>query len=116
VNVTASPLVLLAALKDPPAGLTLQLTPALSLVVAVRVSLWPASRPARRGEIAMEIVPALMVKESVAEAVCARALESVTRTPRERPLAAEAGFPVIAPVDALRESPGGRVPLVRDHV
>lgn len=64
----------------------------------------------------MDIVPALMVKDRVAEAVSARVLESVTSTPRERPLAADEGFPVIAPVEAVSESPDGRVPLLRDHL
>jgi hypothetical protein len=78
VSVTFVPLELVVELKDPPAGVTLQVTPVESLVVAVRLSCWPAARPARPGEIAMEIVPGLIVRENVAAAVCALELESVT--------------------------------------
>src|SRR5579863_1695488 len=78
VSVTCSPLELVVELNDPPAGLTLQVTAVESLVVAMRLSCCPEARPARLGEIAMEIVPGLIVRESVAVAVCALELESVT--------------------------------------
>jgi hypothetical protein len=78
VSVTEPPLELEVALKEPPVGLTLHVTPVESLVVAVSSSRWPTVRPARRGEMEMEIVPALMVRGNVAATLCAVALESVT--------------------------------------
>jgi hypothetical protein len=69
VSTTDLPLALLAELKEPPVGLKLQVTPVVSLVVAVRLSVCPTVTPAWRGEMEMAIVPALMVSGSVTDAV-----------------------------------------------
>jgi len=69
VSVTGLPLELVVELKLPPAGLMLQATPMESFVLAVSFSGWPVVTPAPRGEIAIEIVPGLMVRERVTDAV-----------------------------------------------
>ena len=55
---------------------------------------------------------------SVRFAVCVRAglLESVTLKAKGVLVTAAEGVPVMAPVDAFRAKPAGRVPLVSDHV
>ena len=55
---------------------------------------------------------------SVRLAVCVRAglLESVTLKVRGVLVTAAEGVPVMAPVEAFRAKPAGRVPLVSDQV
>ena len=113
---TVRPLELVVELNAPPDGVTLHVTPVESLVVAVRSSCWPMVSPARRGEIAIEILPALTVRERVADAVCALELESATWNVSETSFAGVAGVPAIAPLAALRDSPDGSDPPISDHL
>jgi len=55
----------------------------------------------------MVSVAGLIVRESVAEAVCCGVPESFTMTVTLAFVTAVVGVPVIAPVDALIESPAG---------
>jgi hypothetical protein len=57
-----------------------------------------------------------MVSDSVTEADCAVALESVSWKLSELLLAVDDGVPVIAPVDASSETPDGNEPFVSDHL
>ncbi|HUN83422.1 MAG TPA: hypothetical protein VMU48_03545 [Terracidiphilus sp.] len=56
-----------------------------------------------------------MVSDKLTVLVCIGLLESVTLKVSGAALAVAVGVPVIAPVDAFRESPDGRFPLVSDH-
>jgi hypothetical protein len=57
-----------------------------------------------------------MVKVSIADAVWAGLLESVTVNVSGVALAGAVGVPVIAPVAAFRVRPAGKEPLEMDHV
>lgn len=116
VNVTGLPLEVLAELNEPPAGLELQVTPVVSLVVAVSSSCCPTVRPAWRGETVIEILPALMVSGRVTDALSGLPLESVTRKVSERWLAVADGVPEMAPVEAASDRPDGSDPPVSVHL
>lgn len=63
----------------------------------------------------MEILPALTVRENVADAVCGVVAESVTRKVSDTPFADADGEPAMVPVVALRANPEGNEPAVSDH-
>ena len=95
---TFTPLVLVAGLIEPPAGVSVQLTPAASLVVAETGSVWLIASAARAGAIDTLMAPAeLMVSNSVVDCDCAGLLESVTLKVSGVPEAVAVGVPVIAP-------------------
>ncbi len=56
VKVVLVPLALCAGAKEPPAGVTLQVTPEGSLVVTERVAVWPSVSAAARGEMETEML------------------------------------------------------------
>jgi hypothetical protein len=62
------------------------------------------------------VTDAFTVRLSVTELVCTGLLESVSLKVSEVALAVAVGVPVIAPVEVLRVSPAGSVPLVSDQV
>ena len=115
MKVTGVPLELVLELNIPPPGLELQVMPEGSLVVAESRSCCHVVRPARRGEIAIDIVPGLMVRESVAEDVCALPAESVTSKVSGRRLAVVEGVPAMTPVEESSDNPAGRDPPVSDQ-
>ena len=57
----------------------------------------------------------VVVNVSVAVAVCAGLLESVTAKVNEAPDTAAVGVPVMAPVEVFSDRPAGNVPLVSDQ-
>lgn len=62
------------------------------------------------------IVLALIVRDRVADAVCAVPPESVTLKVSELWAATAEGLPAISPLDAFSDNPDGRVPPVNDHL
>ena len=112
---TATPVRLVIGAKLPPVAV--QVTPALSLVVAVTESVWLRVTPARFGETDTVILEELaIVNVKFADRVSAGLLESVTWKVRAVLESATVGVPVIAPVLALSDRPVGKVPLVSDQV
>jgi hypothetical protein len=65
--------------------------------------------------VLMDKVAAAIVRGRVADLVCTGLLESVSLKVSDVALAVAVGVPVIAPVEVLRVSPAGRVPLVSDQ-
>jgi hypothetical protein len=57
-----------------------------------------------------------IVRLRLIDLLCAGLLESVTVNVRAAALATAVGVPLIAPVDAFKESPAGSVPLVSDQI
>ena len=98
-----------------PDGLTLQVTPEKSLVVAVTSRVCPSVKAALRGETDTEIVAGLTVRGSVTEAVSTFALESLTLKDSERRLPSAVGVPESEPLDAPKARPAGKEPPVSDH-
>ena len=62
------------------------------------------------------IVAEAMVIARVADRVCAGLLESFAWNVTESFVTAAVGVPEITPVDAARDSPAGRAPLVIDQL
>jgi hypothetical protein len=107
------PLILVAGLKLPPAGLTLQLTPALSLEVALRLSGCVTVTPAWAGVMLTEMFAGLKYSGSATDSVCAGLPESVTvNVSGVPPVEAAVGDPEIMPA-GLKVRPAGSVPPVR---
>jgi hypothetical protein len=119
VKVTLAPDKLVDGLNDAldPLGLMLQVTPALSFVVAVSVdSVSITVSAARWGEIETVIPEALIVSVRFTDCVRTGLLESVTWNVSGVLVAVAVGVPVMAPLDAFSDRPVGSVPLVSDHV
>src|SRR5450432_3835349 len=91
VNVTLSLFWLVAGLTEPPAGLLLQLTPALSLVLATTVRVWVTVSAARCGAMSTVILAGLTGIVNVALCVCGGLLESVALKMMAVPTAATVG-------------------------
>src|SRR5690242_16091629 len=85
----------------------LQVTPAASLVVALRVRVCVTVRPARAGVTVTPVLAGLTLMISVALALCGCGVpESVTVTVTIAPLAVALGVPLTTPLGA-RPSPAG---------
>lgn len=115
MRVTFAPLTLAAGLKDPPAGLIFQVTPAASLVVAESDKLCVTVSPARFSDSDTESAAELTVSVRFTEAFCTGLPESWTWKVSGVLLTTAPGTPVIAPVWAFKESPRGNVPDVTVH-
>jgi hypothetical protein len=91
VKVTFVPLALIAGLIDPPEPLVLQMTPALSFVLATTARVWVTVSPAWRGVIATVMFAGLT--GIVKAALCFRGglLESVALKVMGAPTAATVG-------------------------
>jgi hypothetical protein len=57
-----------------------------------------------------------IVKERLTDLLWTGLLESLTLKVSATAEAEAVGTPLIAPVDAFKESPAGRLPLLRDHL
>jgi hypothetical protein len=100
--------------KLPPVAV--QVTPALSLVVAVTGRPWVTVRPARFGETETAMPEALViVSVTFIDFVCAELLESATWKVRGVLATTVVGVPTIAPLAAVSDKPAGKVPLVSDQ-
>ena len=104
-----------------PLGLMLQVTPLLPasfVTVAVKVvSVWPTVSPPLLGEtdtLIVEAGPIVRVKFTLL--VWTGLPESVALNVSGVLVTVAVGVPVIAPVEALRLKPAGKVPLVKVQV
>ena len=115
VSVTLPPFRLTAELNEPPLGLMLQRTPALSLVVAEKGVVGVMVSPAACGEMATDIFAGLTFKVRLTNLLCVGLPLSETVNVSGVPFAVADGVPAMAPVDEFREIPAGSVPEVSDH-
>src|SRR5215468_2171285 len=106
------PGVVVGLTEPQPAGTTLQLTPARSLLVTVSASVCWSVSAARRGATLTVMLAGLMVRGRVALLLCAGLPESLTVKVSAVPAAVAVGVPAIAPVAADSVRPAGRVPLL----
>ena len=111
VSTTAAPEVLVAALKEPPLGLMLQRTPAVSLVVAVKLKASVVVKPAWIGLTVTVIGAVTTVRLTFAAAICAGLPESLTVKPIRLEGIATVGAPEMTPVAGTKDSPAGKAPL-----
>jgi hypothetical protein len=112
VNVALPPFWLVAGLTEPPVGATLQVTPALSFVLAVSVSACVIARPARPGAAEIVMSAGLTFNLRLTLRVCAVLPESLTVAVSGVPAAVAAGVPEITPPAALSARPAGSAPAV----
>ena len=111
-----TPVELVVGLNEPPVGLILQVTPAVSLVVAASERVCVTVRLARLGEMETVILEELMVKVKDEDCVLTGLLESATLKVSGELETDCVGVPVIAPVEIFKDNPAGRVPLLMDQV
>ena len=102
--------------KEPPEGLKLQVTPRGSLVVTVRLAVWPSVSPAARGEIEMEMLDAATLNARFADFCFAGTLLSVTVKVSGSEFTTAVGVPAIAPLEGVNDNPAGNEPAVIDQI
>ena len=100
---------------EQPDPLADHLTPLVSVVVAVRYNVCVITTAARLGKTETVMPTAVMVRVRLMDLVWTGLLESATWKVSGVALTAAVGVPVRAPVEAVRVSPAGSVPLVSDQ-
>src|SRR5215469_5381049 len=106
------PEVVVGLTEPQPAGATLQLTPARSLLLTLSASVCWSVSAARRGATVTVMLAGLMVIGSVVLLLCAGLPESLTVKVSAVPAAVAVGVPAIVPVAAASVRPAGRLPLL----